>query len=285
MIKYQTTNGNPEGHIFISYSRKDRKIADWIARQLTAGGFEVWIDRRDIPGGVAWADTIAAAITEAEAFIVMLSPNSIESRQVLRELEIATQNNVRIIPLLLRHIELPDPITKILEGLQHIVYWRRRQASVADLINSLGGLRGVAAVMPEDSTVAIRENARLIVELLRIAQEVSFSTATLIFTGGDIHQYYIQFLAMRDSPEIYAEAVGNANLGEEDRLSNESIAALLELEWQKPNKKSFGNYWRKWQVHTNRDRAAVAATVVNTFLTIYGHPWGENLQLKQIDLG
>ena len=284
MMPNQTKRKKSEGHVFISYSRKDRKNVDWIVRQLTAGGFEVWIDRRDIPGGVDWSDTITTAVTEAEFFILILSPDSIESREVMRELKIAFQSNVPIIPVRLRPVELTDSISKIINDLQQIDFWRRRQAFVEDMINSLGGLRGVASVMPNESSIAIRESARLIVELLRIAQEVSFSASTFNFIGGEIPGYYLQFSVMRDSPEIYAEAVGNANLSEEAQLSDEVIAALLGLGWQKPNKQSYGNYWRKWQVYSNRDRAAVAATVINTFLDIYGHLWGEYLQLEQIDL-
>ena len=67
MKKKQTKSETTDGHIFISYSRTDRKIADWICRQLTAGGFKIWIDRHDIPGGGTWSDIIATAIADAEA--------------------------------------------------------------------------------------------------------------------------------------------------------------------------------------------------------------------------
>lgn len=284
-MEFKNEARNNEGHIFISYSRKDLENVDWIARQLAAGGFELWIDRRDIPGGVDWSDTIATAINEAEAFILMISPDSVASREVFRELEIAHSNNVRIIPVILRPVEeLPEAISEIINKIQNIVFFRRRQAFVVDLINSLGGLRGVASVMPSKSTVAIRENARLIAELLRIAQEVTFESASYVFLGGEIPGYYIQFSLMRDSSEIYAEAVGNKNLDEEAQLSEEKIERLRELGWQEPTKDSAGNYWRKWQAFSNRDRATVAATTINTFLEVYDHPWGEYLQIDLIDL-
>ncbi len=284
-MEFQNESRNNEGHIFISYSRKDLKNVDWISRQLAAGGFEVWIDRRDIPGGVDWSDTIAAAINDAEAFVLMVSPNSIASSEVFRELEIAHANNIQIIPVILRPVEvLPDSISDIISETQHIVFWRRRQACVVDLINSLGGLRGVASIMPSNSTVAIRENARLIAELLRIAQEVTFESAAYVFFGGEIPGYYIQFNLLRDSSEIYAEAVGNKNLSQEAQLSDEKIARLREIGWQEPNKNSAGNYWRTWQAFSNRDRAAVTAIVMNTFMDVYGHLWGEHLQIELIDL-
>lgn len=109
---------------------------------------------------------------------------------------------------------------------QQIVFWRRRQAGIVDLINSLGGLRGVAAVIPDNSTVAIRENARLIVELLHIAQEVSFGHTALIFNGGEDWMYFVQFSAIRDSPEIYVEAVGNKHLDDKYQLDQHRITAL-----------------------------------------------------------
>ncbi len=258
---------------------------DWIARQLAAGGFEIWIDRRDIPGGVDWSDTIETAIKEAEAFVLMISPNSITSSEVYRELEIAHSRDVRIIPVILRPVEeLPESFSQIVHEIQNIVFWHRRQAFVIDLINALGGLRGVASVMPSESTVTILENARLIAELLRIAQEVTFENAVYVFLGGEIPEYYIQFNLMRDSSEIYAEAVGNKNLSQEAQLSDEQMTMLKEMGWQEPRKDSAGNYWRTWQAFSNRDRAAVAAIVMNTFLDVYGHLWGEHLQIKLIKL-
>ena len=274
-----------EGDIFFSYSRKDRKKVDWIARQLKAGGFQIWIDRHDIPGGVEWSDSITKAIKNAESFILILSPDSIESAEVKRELNTAIQNRIRIIPVILHPIDLKWLIKYKINKLQNIVYYRRSQASVVDLINSLGGLRGAAAMMPNKTTVVMRENTQLIAELFRIIQEVSFSTGLLIFNGGEDEQYYVQFLGSRDSPEIRVEAVGNVNLDVKDQLNEKSIASLLDLGWQKPNKVSYGNYWREWQVHTNRDRATVAINVMTTFLKIYRHNRGENLRLVENRFG
>lgn len=53
-----------DGNVFISYSRKDLKKVDWISRQLVAAGFDLWIDRHDIPGGSEWRKTISNAIAD-----------------------------------------------------------------------------------------------------------------------------------------------------------------------------------------------------------------------------
>jgi hypothetical protein len=179
---------------------------------------------------------------------------------------------------------MSEHLSEKLQHIQQIVFYRRRQKSIVDLINSLGGLRGVAAIMPEKSTVAVRENAQLIVELLRLGQEVSFEGARLIIFGGKDWLYYIQFLVTRDDPQIIAEAVGNKNLEPNEQLTKEKIDSLLQLGWNKPLKNNFGNYWIEWQVHTNRDRATMAQLVMKTFLTIYDHHQGENIIIETIDL-
>ncbi|MEM1338067.1 MAG: toll/interleukin-1 receptor domain-containing protein [Bacteroidota bacterium] len=273
-----------EGNVFISYSRKDRKKVDWISRQLVAAGFEIWIDRHDIPGGVEWNESITTAIIDAPAFILILSPNSIESEEVQKELDLAIESGKKIIPLILHPIDLDWLTKKNIDKFQNIVYYRRRQASIVDLVNSMGGLRGTAALMPEKTNLVLRENTRLIAELIRLIQEVSFQGGILIFNGGEAWQYYIQFIVGRDSPEVYGETVGNANLEKEDQLSEEGISALFDLGWKKPSKTSSGNYWQKWQVHTDRDRATVAVLTMNTFLKIYRHYRGEQLKITQIDL-
>ncbi len=282
----KSKTNNSEGEIFISYSRRDRKLADWVTRQLQAGGFKIWIDRHDIAGGEKWSKTITEAIINAEAFILLLSPNAIASEEIKRELDTALDNKMRIIPVILQPMDLQWLSNQNIDKLQNIMFYRRRQACIVDIIKTLGGLRGVAAMMPNKSTVAIRENAQFIVELLRIVQEVSFSASMLIFRGGEENQYFVQFLGVRDDPEIYAEATGNVYLDKKDQLDEKRIASLLELGWQKPTKKKGkGNYWREWQVHTNRDRATVAMTTMATFLEVFGHPKGEHITLATIDLG
>lgn len=75
---------------FISYSSKDKNIADNLCSKLERHGIKVWYAPRDVHG--PYADAIVKAIDKARYFIVILSQNSICSEHVLNEIDLAFQN-------------------------------------------------------------------------------------------------------------------------------------------------------------------------------------------------
>jgi hypothetical protein len=88
------------GHIFISYSHKDSEYAYKLATALTQKGFDVWIDKR-IDYGTVWPKVIQKHLDECDAFIVVVSENSSESRWVQNEVARAEKKDKPIFPLLL----------------------------------------------------------------------------------------------------------------------------------------------------------------------------------------
>jgi hypothetical protein len=87
------------GKIFISYSRKDKGFVDGLVQDLGENGFEVWIDREDIVGGERWRAQIVEAIRSCDAFLIILSPQSVASDNIAKELALAEKNKRRIIPV------------------------------------------------------------------------------------------------------------------------------------------------------------------------------------------
>ena len=75
---------------FISYSSKDKNIADNLCSKLERNGIKVWYAPRDVHG--PYADAIVTAIEQSSYFIVILSQNSICSEHVLNEIDLAFQN-------------------------------------------------------------------------------------------------------------------------------------------------------------------------------------------------
>ncbi|NWF68965.1 MAG: SUMF1/EgtB/PvdO family nonheme iron enzyme [Chloroflexi bacterium] len=87
-------------HVFISYSRKNNEYARKLADQLLGLGFDVWIDDR-IDYGEDWWRAIVRAIKACSAFVVVMSPDSGESRWVQREVTLAYELRKPTFPLLL----------------------------------------------------------------------------------------------------------------------------------------------------------------------------------------
>jgi len=94
--------------IFISYSSKDKPIADGICANLEAAGFRCWIAPRDIAPGDDWPTAITSAITESKIMVLVFSANSNSSKDVGREIILAANENLTIIPFKIEDVK-PEP--------------------------------------------------------------------------------------------------------------------------------------------------------------------------------
>jgi len=106
--------------IFISYSSKDKESADQLSELLTSAGLSVWIDQSGIVAAEKWATEIVEGIKACSTFIILLSPNSIESENVLRELSLATEKRKRVLPVAIQATVLPSSFEYPLAGLQRV---------------------------------------------------------------------------------------------------------------------------------------------------------------------
>ena len=93
--------------VFISYSRKDLIFVERLAEDLQAAGLEVWYDLSGLEGGTRWGQEIQSAIEASQVFVVVLSPNSIDSQWVEREFMYAESMKKKIIPLLYQPCKTP----------------------------------------------------------------------------------------------------------------------------------------------------------------------------------
>ncbi len=91
-------------HIFISYSRKDISFARKVVRALAENKLDTWIDWEDIPKGEDWMERIQNGIEQADAFLFLVSPDSIKSEVCNQEIDHAVQNGKRILPIIIRDI-------------------------------------------------------------------------------------------------------------------------------------------------------------------------------------
>ena len=90
--------------VFISYSSKDKNIADAITHGLEERGLRCWIAPRDIKPGKEYAAEIVNAIKNSKIMVLVFSNNSNNSVHVLREVERAVSNGIPIIPFRIEDI-------------------------------------------------------------------------------------------------------------------------------------------------------------------------------------
>ncbi len=91
--------------VFISYSRRDSAIAHKIVDALKSRELDSWVDWEDIPPTSDWLEQIYAGIEETDAFLFLISPDSINSEFCRREFEHAAKNNKRLIPVIVRDVD------------------------------------------------------------------------------------------------------------------------------------------------------------------------------------
>ncbi len=90
--------------VFISYSRRNTDFVRRLFDDIKAEDKEVWADFEDIPKTADWWREIQAGIDAADAFIFVISPDSVRSEICRKEIDHAVDVNKRLLPLLYEEI-------------------------------------------------------------------------------------------------------------------------------------------------------------------------------------
>jgi len=100
------------GDVFISHASQDDAFVKELREALESHAITVWVDSRNLRGGAKLQPEIDAAIERARQVIVVLSPNTVNSpwvrKEIAKAMEVEKQRageGYRVIPLLLPGIE------------------------------------------------------------------------------------------------------------------------------------------------------------------------------------
>lgn len=92
---------------FFSYSREDSEFALRLAADLRAAGASVWIDQLDIGPGQLWDRAVQSALETCPSVLIILSPASVNSDNVMDEINFALDQKKTLIPVLYRDCDIP----------------------------------------------------------------------------------------------------------------------------------------------------------------------------------
>src|ERR1051325_3265151 len=84
--------------VFISYSSKDKHVADAACASLESANIRCWIAPREILAGADWAESIIEAINGSRLMVLIFSSNANASRQIKNEVERAVNRGIAIVP-------------------------------------------------------------------------------------------------------------------------------------------------------------------------------------------
>ena len=85
--------------IFISYSSKDRDMAETICRALEARGHTCWISCRDVYPGQNFQEAIVQALRSAQVMLLVFTSNANNSDEIKKELVLAGRHRVTVVPI------------------------------------------------------------------------------------------------------------------------------------------------------------------------------------------
>jgi TIR domain len=122
--------------IFISYARSDLAFVARVVSELEAAGHDVWIDVDAIttPGG-NWRRLVVQGIRASDAVVALLTPRSAASPHVERELAVADELRIEIVPVILERCAISDGLLYTLAALQHLdVSQQRAGEALASIV-------------------------------------------------------------------------------------------------------------------------------------------------------
>lgn len=144
--------------VFISYRRKDLEFVRQLHQELVKRGISAWFDQENIEVADHWRTSIAEGIRDCKVFILVLSPDAIQSVNIRKEVDLAETHNKKIVPLLWRQTDLPASFEYALAGIQWIDF--KETASVENfdqlaevVIRLIGGASVIEAA--KDKSIAI----------------------------------------------------------------------------------------------------------------------------------
>ena len=88
--------------IFVSYSRVDEEFAHRLAADLDRVGAQIWLDVAAIPAGVKWSTAVQQGLDTCRIMLVIISPDSMASRNVEDEWHSYPDDGKTVIPILWR---------------------------------------------------------------------------------------------------------------------------------------------------------------------------------------
>jgi hypothetical protein len=130
--------------VFISYAREDARLAQRLADQLRAKGFEPWLDSEEVEAGENWARAAGRALESSDVIVALVSKSFSRSPRTQREWEFAIGSKKhagRVLPVLLRGTPV-DAVPWIAKQIQHVTSdadWEKTSERVAEALRHFPG--------------------------------------------------------------------------------------------------------------------------------------------------
>ena len=124
--------------VFVSYSSQDRDRVIPVVQHIRNSGISVWVDEGNIHAADLWSEQIVQAIADCKIMVVMLSENSTDSHNVIKEVMLSSEQKKILLPVYLEPAEIPAKLQYQLAGIQHLeLYGQHEEQALNDLITGV----------------------------------------------------------------------------------------------------------------------------------------------------
>jgi len=169
-------------HVFVSHSSKDDPFVKDLRRALESLNIPTWVDSRELAGGSKLEPEVVRAIETARGFLAVLSPNTVNSPWVRKEIQkaLAVEQErkggvYRVVPLLLPGIE-PSALA---------IWFNEEPIGVHVDITKVGGLAealpavlaALGELLPDDPQEIVEVTSPPVEELLLELRDLRLGTS------------------------------------------------------------------------------------------------------------
>ena len=146
--------------VFIAHVEEDADVALEIVLGLEEAGYTTWCYEIDSIPGPSYLIQTGQAVEQSKAVVVVISPHSLSSRQVTKEVVRAHESGSQFVPVLrgITHIEFQNRQPEWREAMGAASSIRIPLEGVADILpRIIGGLK-ILGVPPRSKTDSARIN-------------------------------------------------------------------------------------------------------------------------------
>ena len=145
--------------IFVSYSSKDKVVADALVSALENKGIRCWVAPWDVKPGADWGDSITEAISGCKTVILIFSSHSNQSKHVKDELYYAIAEEKIILPFRIENLD-PTGSMRLHLASRHWLdaFQPSWTAHINHLVESAADSIGQSLAAPAAETVASQPN-------------------------------------------------------------------------------------------------------------------------------
>jgi hypothetical protein len=189
-----------EHDIFISYSDKDKELASKVYDALVAEGFNCWISFNDIHHGEVWAKAITQGIKNSKTFLLILTPNSNSSDQVLREIEYADKQKKKLYCYKVGNLVTSDALDYFISSIQqfetHKLPFAKGIERMSNELKRYLGVQKTSFVPPIQKVISEDGTEKLILIVKWISSVVCLITAMFMIFERKLVWAGIGYLSM-----------------------------------------------------------------------------------------